>query len=319
MKYFSFSKSLAALTAGVLLFSSCEKADDPEPLGDAGQTVVKIMEADYRLVNIELVSTVQVLNMVDIRRDIPNESELNKTMKVIVKDDPGAVSDYNAANGKSLIPIPAAQYLIDPSNPKVGTDYTITMNPGEFAKWLKFSIPNALALDLNKSYAFGFSISSVDAGGKISNSAKKIVVEVGVKNQWDGVYRLKGKFYLHPTYAAFAAYETDKIELHTAGATTLNQFCTIWGEYCQPFTVDAAGALNRFGGLAPQYVLNPVTNAVTVPAAGGPGNTTPMVAAAGYTNTYDPVTKTFYIAHGYTNAAGALRFWADTLTFIRPR
>jgi Domain of unknown function (DUF1735) len=319
MKYFNFSKSLAAITAGVLLLSSCDKVETPAKLGDAGQTIVKIMEADKRLINIELVSTSQVLNMVDIRRDIPNEAELNKTMKVIVKDDPGAVSDYNAANSTTFIPIPAAQYLIDAANPKVGTDYTVTMNPGEFAKWLKFSIPNALALDLNKTYAFGFSISTVDAGGKISNSAKTIVVEIGVKNQWDGVYRMKGKFYLHPTYGPLAGFETDKIELHTAGATALNQFCTIWGEYCQPFTVDAAGTLNRFGALGPQYVLNPTTNAVAI-TNNAPGNTTGLSALpAGVTNRYDPVTKTFYVSWGYLNAAGAARYFSDTLTFIRAR
>jgi hypothetical protein len=319
MKFLQLAKSLTALSVGALIFSSCDKVEQAAPLNGAGQTIVKFMEVDHRLINIELVSTAQVLNMVDIRRDIPNESELNKTMKVIVKDDPGAVSNYNAANGTALVPIPAAQYLVDAGNPRIGTDYTVTMNPGDFAKWLKFSIPNALALDLNKTYAFGFSISSADAGGKVSNNAKTIVVEIGVKNQWDGVYQLKGKFNLHPTYAPFPGYTTDKIELHTAGASTLNQFCTIWGEYCQPFPVDAAGTLNRFGGLAPQYVLNPATNAVTVPLAGGPGNTTGMVAAPGFTNSYDPVTKTFYIAHGYLNAAGALRYWADTLKFIRPR
>jgi hypothetical protein len=318
MKYLSFSKSLAFLSAGVLLLSSCDKVDTPEPLASKGQTVVKFLGVEKRTVSVELINTVQVLNMVDVRRDVPNEAELGKTMKVVVQDDPGAVSTYNAANGTSFEPIPTALYTVDPSNPKVGTDYTVTMAPGEFAKWIRFRLPNALALNLNKSYAFGFTIASADADGKIQGDAKTIVVEVGVKNQWDGVYFMKSKFYLHPTYGAFPHYSTDKIELHTAGATTMNKYCTIWGEYAQPFPVDASGNLNRFGGLGLQFILNPATNAVTITDF-APGNTTALVFPAGSNNRYDPATKTFYINWGYLNAAGAMRYWGDTLTYIRPR
>jgi Domain of unknown function (DUF1735) len=311
MKYFNFSKSLAAITAGVLLFSSCDKVETPAKLGDAGQTIVKIMEVDKRVVNIDLVNTSQVLNMVDIRRDIPNEAELNKTMKVIVKDDPGAVSDYNAANGTTFIPIPAAQFTIDPSNPKVGTDYTITMNPGQFAKWLKFTIPNALAIDLNKQYAFGFTISTADAGGKISNSAKTIVVEVGVKNDYDGLYNLKG-FFFHPTNAALiGGYNVSDIELQTTGKFTNVMFWRGAGTFAHPIT--NGGVLTYFGTQSPVYDFNATTGAinslVNYYAAG-------VVYSfnAGYNQRYDVSTKTIYVSYGYSG-----RSFTDTIKYLGPR
>jgi Domain of unknown function (DUF1735) len=314
MKYFNFSKSLAAITAGVLLFSSCDKVDEPAPLGDAGQTIVKLMNADKRTVNIDLVNTSQVLNMVDIRRNIPNEAELNKTMKIIVKDDPGAVSDYNAANGTTFIPIPAAQFTIDPSNPKVGTDYTITMNPGEFAKWLRFTIPNALAIDLNKQYAFGFTISTADAGGKVSNVDKTIVVEVGVKNDYDGLYNLKG-FFFHPTNAALIGpYNVNDIELQTTGKFTNVMYWRAAGTLAHPITNN--GALTYFGNQSPIFDFNPTSGALNSVT-----NAYASVAGAvvyafnpGYNQRYDVSTKTIYVSYGYQS-----RSFTDTIKYLGPR
>ncbi len=315
MKYFNFSKSLAAITAGVLLFSSCDKVDEPAPLGDAGQTIVKIMEVDKRVVNIDLVSTSQVLNMVDIRRDIPNETELGKTMKVIVKDDPGAVSDYNAANGTTFIPIPAAQFTVDPSNPKVGTDYTITMNPGEFAKWLKFTIPNALTIDLNKSYAFGFTISTADAGGKVSNNAKTIVVEVGVKNDYDGLYQLKGYFF-HPTNAALiGGFTVNDIELQTTGKYTNIMYWRAAGTFAHPIT--NGGALTYFLNQSPVYDFNPALPVLGLSnyyANIGVGGAVVYAFNPGYSQRYDVSTKTIYVSYGYSG-----RSFTDTIKYLGPR
>ena len=313
MKYFNFSGTLVALSLTALMFSSCDKAEKPTPLGDAGQTIVKFMQVDKKTINVDLVSTTQPLLMVDIRRDVPNAAELNKTLKVTVKDNPGAVSDYNAANGTSFEAIPAALYTVDASNPRVGTDYTVTLNPGEFAKWLTFNLPNALSLDLSKTYAFGFSIAAVDGNGKISADAKTIVVEIGVKNQWDGRYKLNG-YFNHPSYTGY--YSTDKIELRTAGANILDQFCTIWDEYCQPFNV-GGGVLNRFADVAPRYIVN-ANNSISLSNA-GPGNTLAFSVPPGFTNRYDPTSKTFYITHAYQNAAGAYRTWNDTLVYLGPR
>jgi hypothetical protein len=312
MKFINLSRMLVAGAVSTLLFTSCEKAPNPEPIGDAGQTVVKFLQVSKKTNNIELINTPQVLNMVDVRRDVPNAAALNRTMKVTIEDNPGAVTDFNAANNTAFETIPSGLYTIDPENPKVGNKYTVTLNPGEFAKWLRFTIPNALALDLSKTYAFGFTISAVDADGKIAVDAKTIVVEVGVKNQWDGRYRLNG-FFNHPSYTGF--YSTDKIELRTAGANVLDMFCTIWDEYSHPFLFN--GGLNRFADVAPRYIVNS-NNTISL-SNGGPGNTLNFVPAVGANNRYDPTSKTFYIAHGYQNAAGAYRIWTDTLIYLGPR
>lgn len=263
MKYLSLSKSLAFLSIGALLLTSCDKGEEIDPIGDGGQTIVKIVDPSGEgkiAINIGVVTTAQVLNMVDIRRDVPNEAQLGRTMTVIVEDAPGAVSDYNAQHGSAYEAIPAGQYIIDPANPRVGNNYTVTFNPGEFAKSIKFTIPNATLLDLNKQYAFGFNLKSVDADGKISAEFKTIVVEVGPTNKWDGVYRVTGTM-LDAANATFLGSYPLTFHLITTGANTCDAFDPDYGIYGHIF--DAAGAPNYYGSFMPGLTFDPTTNVIT--------------------------------------------------------
>jgi hypothetical protein len=105
----------------------------------------------------------------------------------------------------------------------VGNDYTLTFNAGEFYKQLKITIPNATVLDPNKKYALGFKIASVDNDGKISASEKQVVVEVGIKNKWDGVYAVNGNMVDLTTSTITGLYPLTW-ELRTTGANSLAVF-----------------------------------------------------------------------------------------------
>jgi|GEM_PF-1348965 len=193
----------------VLVLNACKKTiTDGEPLDGAGQTLVKFVFTDagsnpngipdttngkyagYVRLSAKLDSNPQVLEVADLRRDVPNSDEMNKTMTVIVRNDPSAVTAYDS----ELVPLPGNAFMPDPSNPLSGDSYVITLNPGELAKTLKITIPNITTLDLNNRYALGFTIASVDADGQISAMQKSLVVEIGTNNQWDGIYRLYGGF-----------------------------------------------------------------------------------------------------------------------------
>lgn len=265
MKYVSLFKSLSFLAVGAILFSSCDKTDSVDPIGDGGQTIVKIVDpsGEGKIgINIGVVTTPQVLSMVDIRRDVPNEAQLNRTMVVVVEDAPGAVSDYNAQHGTSFEAIPAGQYTIDAANPRVGNNYTVTFNPGEFAKPIKFTIPNATLLDLNKQYAFGFRLKSVDADGKISTEFKTIVVEIGPINKWDGVYKVTGTM-VDVANATFVGSYPLTFQLITTGANTCEaydpiSFGGLYGHY-----FDAAGSGSYYGSFMPGLTFDPATNVIT--------------------------------------------------------
>ena len=232
---------------------------------------------------------------------------------VTIQKDDNPIGEYNTLNGTNLSSIPLSALKIE--------SYDVVIVKGARKAKFHFEI-NPAKLDLSKTYGFGFSILKVMGGDVQVNSnddETRMLVELGTLNEYDGVYSLKGEFKFHPLYAGpFIAGET--IELQTSGATSVNQFCTIWNEYCQPFSITPGNPtdLNRFGALAVSYTVNAATNAVTVSA--GPGNNTALeFVVPGYNSRYVPATKTMYVSWGYKNAAGALRQFIDTLTFVRKR
>ena len=226
MKKNNILKSALAIVAFGTIMASCKKVTSPEPIGDGGQTIVKLYQgladtaagysAGYKLLNIELASTPQTLEMVDVRRDAANSNDLNKTMNIVVKNDPGAVTTYNSA----LVPLPAGSFTVDAATPLVGSDYNVTLEPGNIARIIKITITNAQTLDLNNSYGMGFTISSVDANGKIAGLEKTIVVEIGLKNKWDGCYIVSTNSFTDFVNPALTGYASWKACLQTSGQYT---------------------------------------------------------------------------------------------------
>lgn len=301
--------SLIALVG--LLFTSCKKVELAKPLGDRGQTIVKFMTApndngtNYNLVTINLSSTPQSLALVDIRRDVPNQAELNKTMTVTVKEDPSVISAFNNANSSDLVAFPSTSYTVDPANPRTGTDYTITFQPGEFAKMLKINIPNSSALDLSKRYAIGLTmvVAVTGADGRVSFENRSTIVEIGLKNKWDGIYKLSGS-----TLRAGDAAKTGSFTPVEMALITTSPNSVVYGD----LQVWADGTGVGIG--VPELSINEsaTPNPVTVTSSGGAVNVT---AAANY---YDPATKTFYLDFTWGAGVGSRRATVK-LEYLRPR
>ncbi|MEI9955102.1 MAG: hypothetical protein WDM90_02015 [Ferruginibacter sp.] len=88
--------------------------------------------------------------------------------------------------------MPAAWYTIGASTPKTGGSggtFNITIPAGEFAQPILITIPDATVLDPSTQYGLGFTITSVDASGKISTT-NTTVFQVGAKNSYDGIYSI---------------------------------------------------------------------------------------------------------------------------------
>lgn len=314
MKYLNFFK-IAPVAVAAFVFSSCDKVEAPEPMGDAGQTIVKFT-SDYQLINVDFVSTPQTLGVLDLRRDVPNNGELNKTMTIIVKEDPGAVTAYDPA----LLPLPAGALVYDPTVPKVGSNYTFTMKPGDFAKVFNATLTNATVLNLSNRYAVGFTIVSCDANGKITSSPKTIVTEIGAKNQWDGKYSCTWTNY-HPTAnPSYGPQNTTDVEMRTTGANKVKIFWPLAGAYCAPAWLN--GGLSYFGSQEPEYTVTGGTT-VTVQNAFS-GAVTFYAMNSTYNNRWDPASKTFFVKWGYNYAAGAFdpantREWTQEIKYLGPR
>ncbi len=227
MKYFKITKQIAALGLAALLFSACDKVETTAPLGKAGQTLVTILQgatpANIIKDPVDFVPTPTTLTkgVIDIRREIPTSEELNKKLTITIKDDTAAVRAANA----SYVQFPTSLYTLTlpPGATKTGGQggtITLVFQPGEFAKQIYINVPNATLLNPSALYGLGFTITSADGGAKIAD-AKSVIVEVGAKNNWDGIYDITGTFSdVSPAGGAFTDAYPLQYALVTTGATT---------------------------------------------------------------------------------------------------
>lgn len=254
--------------------TSCKKVQSPVPMGDAGQTLVKFIDGGTvaapgsKLIGMKLQDEPQQIEALDLRRDIPNNTELNRVMTVIIKNDPSVLSHADPA----AEPLPAANFSFDGRAILTGDEIKIELQPGEFALPISFNLLNATSLDLSKTYGLGFTLSTVDADGKILAEQSSFAVLLSSNNKYDGIYRLYGGFeradqpgflgvslstngYYQPYYLITKGSDEVDASINTAQYGFANSQI-IWNA--------GAGNYTFFTGVAPRLKINDATNAVTV-------------------------------------------------------
>jgi len=309
------------LLGSVMLAIGCKKVETADPMGDAGTTIVKLpSEEGYNIAFVELKSGTQTINLLELRRDIPSEGELNKTMKVVVKEDQEIINAYNVQNGTNYLALPGTSYTADPANPKSGNTYTVSMAPGEFVKQLRITIPDATVLDPNERYAVGLTLVSADQGAKISEVLKFCLVEVGVKNKYDGHYEVTGTM-VDLTSAALVGKYPFECDLETVDANTVLMYHT-----GAPFTgyyhpILNGTAVSAYGNYAVTLEFNDNTIVDMYNGYGqGAGSRWGFLDATGV-NTFDPATKTIKIKYTMNQPdAGTVRTrFNETFKYLGPR
>jgi hypothetical protein len=324
MKYLNITKHIAYVAAIALVFSACKKTKLATPMGDAGQTLVKIINGGTQAspgINkkpIDFVPVPTKILAVELRRDVPNSTELNKTMVVTVKDDTAAVT---AAGG--YVHLPVAWYTIQTDGVKTGGQggtFTFTFKPGEFSKEIFITVPDATLLNPSLLYGLGFRIMTADAGGKLSTQ-RVLIVEVGAKNPYDGIYSVISGWvtrYTAPGVPAGDAISGDltgnpDVYMVTTGAFRCNipPVSTPGGLYWANAAVNNSMVAGIDGLNA---TVDPSTNLVTMQS---PSNAT-LTNWAGHINDYDPATKTFRLAFRW-NPTSTVREYEIVLKYAGPR
>jgi hypothetical protein len=276
MKYINLTKQLAAISLFAVAFTSCDKVKEVTPLTTEGKTLVKILgagtPANVVKKPVDFLPTPTKLLVVELRRDIPNETELNKQMIVTVKDDTAAVT----AVGVGYLQLPTAWYTIQTAGVKTGGQggtFTFTFAPGEYSKEIYITIPNATLFNPSALYGLGFTITTADAGGTISTQ-KSVVVEIGAKNDYDGSYAVTGPMldavnpalvqWNNPALDAFTAANGGawNLNLVTTGANSCVMYDnTIWGDFFHPIL---SGTSNSgYGTFALIVNFNPANKTVS--------------------------------------------------------
>ena len=323
MNYINLAKKALFFAFVAIGFSACEKVKQVEPVGDKGQTIVKLVNGDvtsnpgHSILGIDFVNRTQTVTAADIRRDISNNAELNRPMTVVLKDDTAALRRYNTIHSTNILSMPTSWYTLN-SQPAggVGGTYTLTLAPGEFGKEITVTVPNATLFNPSATYGFAFTITSVTADGAIS-AARTVVFELGAKNAYDGIYQVVSG--LVTRYTAPGVVESPStlngslagnpdVYLTTVGASTL---AIPSGSGGFQWAV-SAGAVGGIAGIT--LNVDPVTNLTTIMTT---GNAT-LTNWAGKVNKYDPATKTLYLAFRWNPTANT-REYEVVLKYKGPR
>lgn len=303
-------------SASLLSFAGCNKTESAKGADGRGQTIVNV-GLPYALKTIDVSTNPQSLALIDLIRNVPNETELNKELVVSMQPDTAALIAYNYENGTKLETLPDSSYNFVSGVIKSGDVYNVKFSPGEFAKALTINLPHTSTLDLTKSYALSFTLLVAVSGadGKVSFDSRSAIVELALKNSFDGVYKVRSYIArftdlsgsVDPVKTGFPP--EFEVSLITAGPNSV-----IWNQ--THYWADNTGV----GGIGVPYFTISSNDSIqassSVPVA-SPG--IPVANVPGYIHWYDRANKKFYVSYGWTATTGLPRFITDTLEFVRPR
>ena len=199
----------------------------------------------------------------------------------------------------------ATNQLTEFADAAISTTLKVVIPKGQTKAFLNLTLLNSASLDLTQTYAIGLRISSVDEAGVVVSALQQTVISgVAIKNPYDGVYNVKSY-----TLRSGDAPRTGNPVPFEMGLVTVGAYANQFAGFHKWADASSVGIGN------PVYTIDPATNIVTVTAV---NTTVTVIDAPGYTNKYDPASRTFYAA--YTWGAGPTsRLILDTLTYLRPR
>ena len=269
------------LVSGVL-FSSCLKQKYKIPIDDNTDRVVTEFTTARQGVNslaLDYSTSMIEVDLTELR--VLPRSAMDGSVQVKISENKALVT----TSGYSTLP--PGSYSI------TSFDYTLTPSSRKANIKLKIN-PSAL---VGGSFAIGLSIQQVSAG-EISEAGKDILIEIKVKNDYEGDYHATG---LRILYAGA-----------TIGSGIASQFEIDDDKYL--YTVDKntveTDVADLIGGAWMFLEVDPVTFNVTVkPSTLSP---TFLLSNNGPCK-YNPATRTFTLNYKYFNGAGNLRIITETI------
>ena len=265
-------------------------------------------------VGINLASTPQAITgavYVNLESGSPAPADITITL---INNTTTLLNAYNTANNTAILPLPTNLYTLP---------LTLTIPAGARNAEVPITVSDASALNPNNSYAVGVSIASVDGGYIIASNLKNLLIEIGLKNKYDGKYRLNG---VHNRSPYLFPFETP-VEMWTTGPNSVAMYWPSGGDFGQPIGT-APGAVSWYGNaVSPNFTFDPATNICTgVGLQVGNAVTLGMVTLDAVAdanpdgpivNRYDPVSKMMWLTFQYNG--NDLRRFYDTLTYLGPR
>jgi hypothetical protein len=241
---------------------------------------------------------------VNLHSGNPAPSDIVIDLAVVTQE---LVDAYNTANGTAI-------EVLSPSLYSVPT--TMTIPAGARNVQVPVTVPSTLTLDPNKSFGIGLRITSVTGNFKIASNMDDLLIEVTIKNKYDGEYILTG---YHNRVPYTYPYETP-IHMVTAGPSAVAFYWPLAASVGHPIGIGPNNAMSWYGPtVAPVVVFDLTTNLVTSVYGSDPAGPpiTLFTGAGSRLSKWDPATKAMVVDWNYNN--NSLRAFFDDLEYVGPR
>ena len=259
MRTFNKYKSIITLfVLGTFLTASCIEEGTDEIAGK-GQKRFRVPIGEFNLVAFDAV--VQTRPVLEIYRDVTAQSDLKQAATVDFELSQTLLDDYNLEHGTAFVLLPDANYDF------VGvTGTTISFPADEFSTSVDISL-NPAGLDFSKQYALPFLFKNPSSGYSVSKTSEGVVIQVTVKNAFDGKYTVK--ISQSAAWAAFGIWSGTEeaypgtISLSTSGATQVELNNDYTGTKLLPGFADGPAA-TQFGAITPVFTFDASGNLLTI-------------------------------------------------------
>ncbi len=292
----------------VLLFQGCVKESfEGDDLGDTGTTFLKTPDGEVVVHWLSPFTDKKKVNLFNLFKDAHNSAELNASNTVTLLVNPAIIDEYNEANETSFEVLPASFFTWAPTDVVTysGNNVSVAFGNGQLYGDIAINLDGSKWTNLAQKYALAFEVKETGGISPSSAMADTIVVELGLKNTWDGVYKWTGTLtdntnatITHISGPYGEQYGDYELELQTVGETKVAMFDPIlWSDFMYPMY---SGGWSGYGSFAPVFEFDKATNkiiSVTNYYGQPAGNTRSAQLDPSGENYYDPETKTIKVKY----------------------
>lgn len=308
MKRYILKYILAAFVLVGLTQSCVKESFEGDNVGDSGTTFLKTPNGGEVIQWLSPSESVRKVKLFTLFKDAHNAAELARVNTVKLTITPALIDEYNEENETELEPLPSDFFTWVQENgiSVSGNTISIELGNGNAYGELFINLDGSKWTDMSTKYALAFVISDYGDITPSSQLSDTIIVQLGLKNMWDGIYKFTGTLtdVVTPTiehvsiqYAA-QGYGDYTVELHTIGETKVVLFDDIlWGGNTYPIY---SGGWSGYGSFCPVFEFDPETNkiiSVTNYYGQPASNTRSAKLDPSGENYYDPETKTLKVRY----------------------
>jgi hypothetical protein len=303
---------ILALGATVIMFASCLKEGAMNTDPSAATNVIELANTGDNTAPAGIAGYYADLGVLgagdsakfNINVHYTGPGTANSDITVTLASNPASLTTYNTANGTSK-EVPPATVASFPTS--------VVIKKGTSQTTVQATVKISADFDYSKAYALPIKITAVSSG-LISGNYGVSVYSFGVRNKYDGVYKLRG---YHTRVPYTFPYTNITMEMRTLGANAVGFYWPDAGSFGHPIGV-GPGSVSWYGSaISPVVVFDIATNLVTNVFNQGGATPISIYTGPGSGQGRQAADKTMYIYWRYN--ANDLRAFVDTLTYVRPR